>query len=183
MSYDVTQRFTALLSLVAAAAAVILGGIRVVHTDAVRGLLAPVRHAQVWLAWLVAATSMVGSLYFSEHFDLVPCQLCWYQRIAMFSLAVILMVGAIRRDHGVRWYAVPVAAAGAAISLWHQLVEWNPQLESDSCSATVPCSVPYFRTFGFISLSFMALCGFAAIIALLTLAHPVSSTNSSEEHL
>ena len=109
------------------------------------------------IAWVIAVAATAGALFIGEVMGMTPCLLCWYQRIAMFSLAVILMVGAIRRDHGVRWYAVPVAAAGAAISLWHQLVEWNPQLESDSCSATVPCSVPYLRTFGSVPYTHLTL--------------------------
>lgn len=192
MSYLATQRFTALLALLAGAGAILMTGLRFARLPGVRAIVAPVRQSQLWLAWVVAATSTAGSLYFSEHFELIPCRLCWFQRIAMFPLALILLVAALRNDRSVRWYAVPLAAIGAATSFWHQLVEWNPQLESSSCSA-VACSVPYFRAFGFVSLSFMALCGFAAIIALLTLASPSdttptdtpppdSTTNRPEEH-
>jgi hypothetical protein len=66
--------------------------------------------AAVWLAWLVAVGATVGSLYFSEVANFNPCRFCWFQRIAMYPLAVILLVGALRKDPGVRWYAVPIAA-------------------------------------------------------------------------
>ena len=62
-----------------------------------------------------------------------------------------------------------MAGIGILISLYHYLVEWNPQLEAGSCSLTAPCSAVYFREFGFVSLSFMAMCGFAAVLALLLL--------------
>jgi disulfide bond formation protein DsbB len=111
---------------------------------------------------------MGGSLYFSEVADYVPCTLCWYQRIAMYPLAVVLLVAALRRDRAVRWYVGPIAAIGALISTYHYLVEWFPSLEGEGvCAVSVPCTTPWFRQFGFVTLSFMALCGFAAILVLI----------------
>ena len=72
-----------------------------------------------------------------------------------------------RRDRGVRWYAIPLAGLGACVSLYHYLVEWHPQLEGDACDPANPCSLVWFREFGFVTLPLMALCGFVAIIALL----------------
>lgn len=123
---------------------------------------------RLWAAWLVAATSTAGSLYFSEGAHFTPCRLCWYQRCAMYPLASILLVAAIRRDHSVAWYAVPVAAAGSLVSIYHLLIEWNVIVDDGSCDAAQPCSIVWFRRFGFVSLALMALFGFAAIIALLT---------------
>jgi disulfide bond formation protein DsbB len=165
VSFDAGVRFFSLLALVAGAGAVLLVVARVVPPA--RVVLDSLRDAALWLAWLVAAGAMAGSLWFSESQNLVPCKLCWYQRIAMFSLAVVLLAGAIRRDLAVRWYAVPLAAIGIVISTYHYLLEWNPQWEGTSCDIAAPCSTPYFREFDFISLSFMALCGFGAILALL----------------
>jgi disulfide bond formation protein DsbB len=122
------------------------------------------------LATLVAATCMAGSLYFSEVAHFIPCTLCWYQRIAMYPLVVILAIAAVRRDHAIRYYVVPLASIGALISLYHYLVEWFPKAETGICSATLPCSLKWFDdVFGFISVPFMALCGFALIISLVTL--------------
>ena len=167
MSFDAGVRFFTLLAFAAGAGAVLIAIARFV--PAARAIVERLADAAIWLAWTVAAVAMFGSLWFSESQNLLPCELCWYQRIAMYSLAVVLLVGALRRDVDVRWYAVPIAGIGAAISTYHYLIEWHPQLEASECDITVPCSVPYFREFGFVSLSFMALCGFAAILALLLL--------------
>ena len=172
------QRFFALLALIAGTGAVAMIAARWV--PAARPVLAQLRGAAVWLAWLVAASAMAGSLYFSEVQNLVPCKMCWFQRICMYSLVVVLLVGALRRDAAVRWYAVPLASIGLLISSYHYLIEWHPQLEAGSCDITAPCSVPYFRVFGFVSLSFMAACGFAAIIALLTIPRSVTSLQPQE---
>jgi disulfide bond formation protein DsbB len=174
VSFDAGVRFFSLLALAAAAGGVLLALARVVPVA--RPVLHSLGDAAVWLASVVAVVATGGSLWFSERQNLVPCTLCWYQRIAMYSLAVVLFVGALRRDAGVRWYAVPLAAAGAVISTYHYLIEWNPQWEGTSCDVAVPCSVPYFREFGFVSLSLMALCGFVAILGLLLLVPAGRST-------
>ena len=163
------QVFTALLAIGAGALAVLVLAGRFVRgrSALVDELLDAVDDAALWLAFLVAAASTLGSLYFSEVADYVPCRLCWFQRIAMYPLAVILLVAAIRRDRAVRWYAIPLAGLGASVSIYHYLVEWHPRLEGDVCDPTNPCSLVWFREFGFVTLALMALCGFVAIIALL----------------
>lgn len=166
------QLFFSLLALIALTGAVLLflarlGGRRI---PVLRQFAEAVEPASLWLATLVAGMSMAGSLYFSEIANLVPCRLCWYQRIAMYPLVVILLVAAFRRDRGVRFYAVPLAVIGALISGYHYLIEWFPELESDGvCSVDMPCTFVWFRRLGFITIPFMALCGFLAVIALLTI--------------
>jgi disulfide bond formation protein DsbB len=114
-----------------------------------------------------------GSLYFSEVADFVPCTLCWYQRIAMYPLSVILLVAAIRGDHAVRWYVGPVATIGAAISTYHYIIEWRPELDTGTCDLFGPsCTDVWFREFGFVSMALMALVGFLSILAVLFVPIP-----------
>jgi disulfide bond formation protein DsbB len=131
------------------------------------GLRAAVRPVALWLAFAVAAVSMAGSLYLSEVAGFVPCALCWFQRIAMYPLVVILGIAAIRDDPGVTRYAAPVAAIGAFLSIWHIGVERIPGLPSGACSLDVPCSLIYVERFGFVTIPTMALFGFLAILTLL----------------
>lgn len=121
-------------------------------------------------AFVVAAVATAGSLYFSEVAGFEPCRLCWYQRIAMYPLVVILGIAAWRSDPGVRRYAAPVAAIGAVIATYHYLLEWFPMLDSGVCSASTPCSVVWFRQLGFVSLPYLALSAFLLILSLLWLA-------------
>jgi len=122
------------------------------------------------LAWLVALTCMLGSLYFSEVANYTPCTLCWYQRIAMYPLAVILGVAVLRRDRAIAWYGVPLAGIGAVIATYHYLIERFPDLENRNvCTSQVPCNFIWFERFGFITLPYMALSGFVFIIVLLLL--------------
>ena len=167
---EAVQLFASLLALVAGAGAVLLlVGRAVAHrSEGVRRIVVAVDDAALWLAFVVAATATAGSLYFSEVADFVPCRLCWFQRIAMYPLAVILLVAAIRRDRAVRWYVVPIATIGALISTYHYLVEWRPSLEGGACGVGPSCADVWFRDFGFVTLALMALCGFVAILVLVT---------------
>lgn len=125
------------------------------------------------LTLLVAAVATAGSLYFSEVAHYIPCRLCWFQRVAMYPITVIALVGLIRRDRGARWYVLPLAAIGLVISGYHYLIEWMPSLDTGSCALFGPsCTDIWFRSFGFVTLAFMALCGFAFIIVVNTITFP-----------
>lgn len=123
------------------------------------------------LAAVVAFTATLGSLYYSEVQNLIPCTLCWYQRIAMYPLPLILAIAAWRHDRGVWHYVFPIALIGAAIAGYHYQLEWFPEQGSGACSLVTPCNViPFARKFGFITLAYMALSGFLLIATLTWIA-------------
>ena len=173
MSIETANIFFSVLSLAAGALAIAIAGAALLARSSPDGtaalLLDEIRPLALWGACAVAATATLGSLYYSEVEGLLPCEYCWYQRIAMYPLALILGIAAVRGDTSIRRYAIPVAGIGMAVSLYHYQLEWFPD-QGSSCSALVPCTARYFEQFGFVSLAFMALTGFAAIIALLAVA-------------
>ena len=173
MSLSAVRTFLALLTVGANAAVVIavvlIAGSRVspalaATRDRVRSALAG---SEAALAWLVATVATVGSLYLSEGAHLVPCTLCWYQRIAMYPLAVLFLIAWRRRDDGVIRYAAPLASIGLAISGYHYLIQQLPSLDGGACSAGVSCTTAYFREFGFMSIPYMAGSAFALILVIL----------------
>ena len=154
----------ALLALVSLLAAVELSVYRLVKgPDAARIL----QGRAIWLAWLVALVATLGSLFYSEVIGFPPCRLCWFQRIAMYPMAVVLLVGAIRREFQVKYYALPLALIGFAISVYHVFVQWFPTLEGTSCDPNNPCSNKFVEIFGFVTIPFMAGAGFILIAVLL----------------
>ena len=122
------------------------------------------------LALSVALVASLGSLYLSEVANFQPCRLCWYQRIAMYPLVPILAVSIWRRDAGVRFYAIPVALIGGAISTYHVVLERFPSLESGVCEVANPCTLIWVRRFGYLTIPTMALSAFALITVLLLAA-------------
>ena len=136
----------------------------------------------VLVAWIVAIVTTLGSLYYSEHAGFVPCELCWYQRILMYPLVIVLGVGWLRRDRRAWITAVPFVVIGAPISLYHWLVERVPSFaESSSCSIVAPCTAPYFEKLGFVTLAWMALSSFLLIGVLLVVAALAGRHTEDEE--
>ena len=139
------------------------------------------RRLGLWLAWVVAAVATAGSLYFSEVANYVPCQLCWYQRIAMYPLAGVLLVAAVRRDWSARWYCLPMLIVGVGVSAYHYFIEWKPSFGERACSVGPACTDIWFRRLGFVTLAFMALSGFIAILLLLFVQPNRTRQSSSSE--
>lgn len=162
------ELFFALLALLALLGSVALAVVRPLGNRSAE-LIAGLAPFRLPLPAVVTTASMLGSLYFSEVVGYRPCVLCWYQRIAMYSLAIILSIAAVRKDHAITPYAMVLAAVGAVISAYHWLLERWPSIDTGTCSADAPCSVPYFEVFGFVSLAFMAFCAFVTVLAFLAL--------------
>ncbi|MDH3607457.1 MAG: disulfide bond formation protein B [Acidimicrobiia bacterium] len=183
MRYDTYTLFTALLALVANGATlalvVVFGGDRL-GVGSLRRAASWLRTAfadiGLWVVAAVAITSTIGSLLYSEYFDLIPCRWCWFQRIAMYPLALIFVIAAIRKDTaGARRYGLPLAAIGAVMAGYHYLIQQFPNLESGACDVSVPCSSPYVWRFEFVSIPYMALAGFLLILAVLLATRSPSS--------
>jgi len=123
----------------------------------------------LWLAWLMAVVATLGSLYYSQIAHFIPCEYCWYQRIGMYPLAIILGIAAFRHDFAIRRYAYPLAILGGAVSAYHYLIQNFPNLATGVCSTTTPCTAALVWKFDFVSIPFMALVSFATIITVLLL--------------
>jgi disulfide bond formation protein DsbB len=125
----------------------------------------------VFGAWLVAATSALGALFLSDVMQLPPCSLCWYQRIPMFSLTVVLAVGLFPFDRNVVRYAMPLAVAGWLLAGFHQLLVAGVIPERlEPCAQGVPCSEITIEWFGFVTIPTLSLSAFTAILVLLAAA-------------
>jgi disulfide bond formation protein DsbB len=128
------------------------------------------RHGALWLAWVVALVTTLGSLYYSEVAHFVPCPLCWYQRICMYPLSVVLLVAAIRRDRGAWLTAGPLVLVGFAFAVYHTQLQAFPSQHSAFCTTLEPCTTRYVWEFGFVSLPFMSLAAFTFIGIMVMLA-------------
>ncbi|MVN89024.1 disulfide bond formation protein B [Deinococcus sp. HMF7620] len=103
------------------------------------------RDNRLYLAWVVALVATLGSLYFSEVRQFNPCILCWFQRIFMYPLAVILGVAALGGDLRVRRYVVPLAGIGVLVALYHNLETWGVVPVPLACTAdpSASCGTPW----------------------------------------
>jgi disulfide bond formation protein DsbB len=132
------------------------------------------------IAAIVAVTATAGSLYLSEGANLPPCRLCWYQRIAMYGLAAILVVAAFRRSWDVRPYALTLGLAGPAISIYHYLIERFPDWEAGgACEPSNPCTIVWIWRLHYISIPFMALSAFLLVDTVLLAARRPESPGTT----
>lgn len=132
-------------------------------------------HNPAWLllagCFLVSAGASLGSLFFSEIMELPPCSLCWYQRVFMFPLTIVLLVGAFTADPGCIRYALPLAVGGWLVAVYHVLLQVGVISESAApCQQGVSCSETQLELFGFASIPVLSLLAFSVLLAgLITL--------------
>jgi disulfide bond formation protein DsbB len=148
--------------------------------NAVERLSSSVRGYGLWIAWVMAVVATLGSLYYSEIAGFTPCDYCWYQRIAMYPLAIVLGIAAFRRDHAVRRYVLPLAVVGGLISSYHYTIQHFPSFDVGSCNVFAPCSAAWVWMFDFVSIPLMALVSFGVIVTALALDRPGLSALDSE---
>jgi disulfide bond formation protein DsbB len=122
----------------------------------------------IFICWILAGVSTLGSLFFSEIMEFPPCTLCWYQRIFMFPLVIILVVGLFPFDKNIIKYALPLALTGWGFAFYHSLLYSGFIPESlEPCSRGVSCSEIYIDLFGFLTIPMLSLISFSIIVVLL----------------
>jgi disulfide bond formation protein DsbB len=122
----------------------------------------------LFACWLLVTGATLGSFFFSEVMDLPPCSLCWYQRIFMFPLPIVVFMGLFPFDPKVIRYALPLAVGGWLVAGYHMLLHVGIIPESISpCSRGVSCKTDYLNLLGFVSIPLLSLVAFSAVIALL----------------
>ena len=125
----------------------------------------------IFFAWIVALISTLSALFIGEVMGQVPCVLCWYQRIFMFPLAVILGIAVYRVDTSIWRYGLPLAIAGWAVALFHSLLFMKIIPEPlKPCGREGPsCSGDDMTLFGFLPIPVLAVIAFTLIIIFLSL--------------
>jgi len=131
-------------------------------------LSARARWIALFSAWLIALASTLGALFLGEVMGRIPCVLCWYQRIAMFPLAIILAMGLLPMDPRSARYAMPLAVGGWAVALYHCLLYWGvvPK-DLVPCGQGASCTDAQLALVGFLSIPLLSLAAFSSIVVLL----------------
>ena len=122
----------------------------------------------IFFCWLVAAVATLGSLFFSEVMGLQPCVLCWYQRIFMYPLVMIFLVGMFPLDKTVFRYALPIAVIGWGFAVYHYLL-YSGYIPEDlqPCDQGLSCAEINLELFGLITIPMLSIFSFTIIITLL----------------
>ncbi len=112
----------------------------------------------------------LGSLYFSEVMKFPPCTLCWYQRVCLYPLVLILGTAIWTSDHRYKRYVFPLVLTGLAIAIYHNLLYFGFISESLApCTQGLSCSAKQLELFGFITIPLMSLAAFITTLLLVWL--------------
>ena len=120
-----------------------------------------------WMAFVVALVATAGSLYYSEVAGFIPCRLCWYQRILMYPLTIITLIGSLKHDEYLPTYVLPFSILGILVSGYHALLERGVFPPSPSCAVDVPCNITYVNYLGFITIAVQAFAAFSLITLVM----------------
>jgi disulfide bond formation protein DsbB len=130
---------------------------------------------ELWAAFIVAAVATGGSLFYSEVMGYIPCELCWFQRICMYPLSILLLLMAIWGDNRAARYLVAIPVVGAGISTYHMLIGYHAITEPQGCFISAPggCGTNWLldapATFGYLQIETIALTAFLLLIAFMVL--------------
>ena len=166
MNNEVFELFFSMLSLGTLGLGLVVIFARLTKAN---NFLLEVKKIAIPLAALITTTSMLGSLYFSEIVNYKPCRLCWYQRAAMYPLAIFLIVAVFKKFKFTKIVVAVLTLVGGSISTYHWFLERFPNLDAGVCDAKLPCEFVWFESFGFVTLSFMVFTAFFTTIVLVTI--------------
>lgn len=135
------------------------------------------KHNILYLAWVQALVAALGSLYFSEIKQFAPCVLCWYQRIFMYPLVIIIAVGILRKDKFLHWYVLPLSILGGLVAFYQVLLQQGILPEKVApCTIGVSCLTKYTSYLGFLSIPLMSLLAFALITVCMVIYKKYNET-------
>lgn len=122
----------------------------------------------VFSAFVISLIATLGSLFFSEIMNFIPCSLCWYQRIFMYPLVFLFLINLLFPDDKIFKYTFPIGFIGWGISIYHNLLMFKIIPEKLSpCIQGVPCSVDYINWLGFITIPLLSFFAYTIILILL----------------
>ena len=129
---------------------------------------------ELWGAFVVAAIATGGSLFYSQIAGFIPCEFCWFQRVLMYPLSILMLLIAARGDNRAARYLLPLPIVGAGTSIYHMLIERDVIHEPKACSISAPggCGTNWIANhgFGYLTIPELALTAFLLIIGFLILA-------------
>ena len=133
------------------------------------------------IAWIVAVLATFGSLFLQFFEGLQPCEFCWFQRICMYPLSLLLGIAAFRGDVQVaKRYFIGLSVVGLGLAIYHYQLELFPN-QPLVCSASGPaCNIAVIDVFGFISVPFLSMAAFALISTLLLMVRGDSDDGFDE---
>jgi len=120
------------------------------------------------LTVLVMGTGVFLSLFYSEVLGILPCDLCWYQRIFIYSSFVIGTVGLWKKDKKILDYIMVLMVICLIIGIDNYYVQWGGSslIPCDANVLVSPCSKKEVLEFGYITIPLMSVTSSLGVLLL-----------------
>lgn len=133
------------------------------HLPFVKALWDVIKESALLYAFVIALLATGGSLFYSEIAGYNPCTMCWYQRILMYPLVIILGIAALKKTKDVVKYVIPMSLIGGLLAGYHFYGQWV-KAHLPCAAEGGSCAVKYTFHFGYVTIPMMALTAFILII-------------------
>lgn len=136
--------------------------------DGKRSLYEKIAHYALPLGFAATLISTAISLFYSDYLGVLPCGLCWFQRVFIYSMMFILGYAWWKKDSKVWGYIQTLSIPGLIIALYHEYLQlgYSELLPCPAIASTVDCAKPTFLEFGFVTYPFMSVVLFTALLLL-----------------
>ncbi|KPB00066.1 hypothetical protein SU32_15930 [Ahrensia marina] len=122
----------------------------------------------LFFAWLVALVASLAALFIGEVLGQTPCNLCWFQRVFMLPLPIILGIAVWKSDWEIWRYCFPLSIIGLLVALYHLLLYAGIlPMPIVPCKASGPSCIGNSMLVFSIPLPGLAVVAFALISTLL----------------
>ncbi|MDQ5962762.1 MAG: hypothetical protein QG653_569 [Patescibacteria group bacterium] len=147
--------------------AIVVWAITLLVRDKNKFVDAVARHATL-IGLIATLSGTLLSLFYSQVLGLVPCELCWYQRILLYPQVVLFAIAWWKKEHSVWMYSIWLSILGAGIALYHHALQMGFDIYKPCSTApfATDCSKPEFILFGFVTFPFMSFVMFATLVLL-----------------
>lgn len=108
------------------------------------------------------------SLFYSEVLNILPCVLCWYQRIFIYSSLVIGIVGLWKKDKKILDYIFVLTVICLIIGVYHYYVQWGgtPLVPCSATALLSPCAEKTVLEFGYVTIPLMSVTSSVGVLLL-----------------
>lgn len=121
------------------------------------------------LGFLLTLASAVMSLVYSEIYGVLPCGLCWLQRVFIYSQVVVFGVALFLKDMRAAWYSIWLSIFGAVVALYHHYIQISDSSTLPCPASGGDCGKRFIYEFDYITFPLVAFSMLAFVIILMLL--------------
>lgn len=131
-------------------------------------LLSSISKNALGLGFLVSFIGMLVSLYYSDYLGILPCGLCWFQRVFLYSQVFIFGMALYKKDHKIFPYTLLLSTVGLIIAVYQSYLQmgYSELLPCPAIASTIDCAKPTFVEFGFVTFPLMSVVLFLFLMAV-----------------